>query len=47
MFNDVTVSFVFRPFEQTAYYLADDWDATNFRFNNPTMEVELTYVLPW
>lgn len=47
VFTDITVSFVFRPMEQTAYYLGGEWDSTDFRFNNPTLEIELTYVLPW
>lgn len=47
VFSDVTVSFVFRPFEQTAYHLGGEWDSTDFRFNNPTLEIELAYVLPW
>ena len=46
VFNDITVTMLFRPFEQTAFYRADDWDATDFRFNNPTLEIELSYVLP-
>jgi len=46
-FDDIYVSFNWRPFRKTAYSLDGRWDQTPFALGNPILEVDLTYTFPW
>ena len=45
-FSDVSVSLLYRPLSQSRYYLAGDWDSTEFNVGNPVLDIDLSWTFP-
>lgn len=47
IFESVSVALHFRPLGKTFYFLDGDWETTDFQVRNATLDVVLSYTLPW